>query len=334
MTRAGVAPTAAGISAALTAWVAHRPVTDAAAAAAGIAVLDWADAGRTAVGWRVVVRRGDAGAAVDPVAGRGRRRRCTAPAPPRRTAPTTSSSTSGSRGRWRCGRTRTCRARHRRARRARAHARADRGGRPADQPTCTWSSRRTGRSPAPAPGSPPGSRGRPPRPASRCPGRTSPTCPGSEPPPRLARPGAGPGTGGIRRCSRTPSARARASRAPGAPSPGCTKPNRPALAVIQVHCGEPATLMPPHRSTASAHPWLDVPGTAASAGLRVERRRPGGVGPVGVGDAQRRPERRLEAALIARRTPRRRSAARGRPRPAGTAPRPGSGRCRSRPRPG
>ena len=59
MTRAGVAPTPAGISAALTAWVASRPVSDAAAAGTGIAVLDWADAGRTAVGWRVVVRRGD-----------------------------------------------------------------------------------------------------------------------------------------------------------------------------------------------------------------------------------------------------------------------------------
>jgi hypothetical protein len=59
MTRAGVAPTAAGISAALTAWVASRPVSDAAAARGGIAVLDWADAGRTAVGWRVVVARGE-----------------------------------------------------------------------------------------------------------------------------------------------------------------------------------------------------------------------------------------------------------------------------------
>jgi hypothetical protein len=59
MTRAGVAPTTAGISAALTSWVAHRPVPDAAAAAAGIAVLDWSDARRTVVGWRVVVRRGD-----------------------------------------------------------------------------------------------------------------------------------------------------------------------------------------------------------------------------------------------------------------------------------
>jgi hypothetical protein len=59
MTRAGVPPTAAGISAALTSWVAHRPVADAAAAAAGIAVLDWTDARRTAVGWRVVVLRGD-----------------------------------------------------------------------------------------------------------------------------------------------------------------------------------------------------------------------------------------------------------------------------------
>lgn len=59
MTRAGVAPTTAGISAALTSWVAHRPVPDATAATCGIAVLDWADTTRTAVGWRVVVRRGD-----------------------------------------------------------------------------------------------------------------------------------------------------------------------------------------------------------------------------------------------------------------------------------
>jgi hypothetical protein len=59
MTRAGVSPTAAGISAALASWVAHRPVTDAAAAAAGVAVLDWCDHRRAAVGWRVVVRRDD-----------------------------------------------------------------------------------------------------------------------------------------------------------------------------------------------------------------------------------------------------------------------------------
>jgi hypothetical protein len=59
MTRAGVPPTAAGIAQALTSWVAHRPVTDAAAAATGIAALDWADPQHTSVGWRVVVRRGD-----------------------------------------------------------------------------------------------------------------------------------------------------------------------------------------------------------------------------------------------------------------------------------
>jgi hypothetical protein len=59
MTRAGVSPTRAGISAALSSWVAHRPVTDAAAAASGIAVLDWRDRSETAVGWRVVVRRGE-----------------------------------------------------------------------------------------------------------------------------------------------------------------------------------------------------------------------------------------------------------------------------------
>jgi hypothetical protein len=59
MTRAGVAPTSAGIAAALSAWVAHRPVTDAAAAAVGVAVVDWSDRSETAVGWRVVVRRGE-----------------------------------------------------------------------------------------------------------------------------------------------------------------------------------------------------------------------------------------------------------------------------------
>jgi hypothetical protein len=59
MTRAGVVPTAAGIAAALTSWVAHRPVADAAAATGGIAVLDWADPHCTSVGWRVVVRRGE-----------------------------------------------------------------------------------------------------------------------------------------------------------------------------------------------------------------------------------------------------------------------------------
>jgi hypothetical protein len=59
MTRAGVSPTTEGISAALASWVAHRPVPDAAAATAGIAVLDWADTRRTSVGWRVVVRRGE-----------------------------------------------------------------------------------------------------------------------------------------------------------------------------------------------------------------------------------------------------------------------------------
>jgi hypothetical protein len=59
MTAAGVRPTPAGISDALSSWVAHRPVPDAAALSSGIAVLGWADARRRAVGWRVVVRRGD-----------------------------------------------------------------------------------------------------------------------------------------------------------------------------------------------------------------------------------------------------------------------------------
>ncbi|MBM7807472.1 hypothetical protein JOD57_003309 [Geodermatophilus bullaregiensis] len=66
MTHAGVAPTAAGVAAALTDWVGARPVSDAAAAASGLAVLDWTDATRTAVGWQVVVRRGERAVAWTP----------------------------------------------------------------------------------------------------------------------------------------------------------------------------------------------------------------------------------------------------------------------------
>lgn len=58
MTAASVPATADGIRAALSAWIAHRPVTDEAAAAAGVAVLGWADAARTRLGWQVVVVRG------------------------------------------------------------------------------------------------------------------------------------------------------------------------------------------------------------------------------------------------------------------------------------
>jgi hypothetical protein len=59
MSRSGVAPTEEGMAAALATWLAHRPVTDAAAATSGVAVLDWCDSSRTTVGWRVVVRRVD-----------------------------------------------------------------------------------------------------------------------------------------------------------------------------------------------------------------------------------------------------------------------------------
>jgi len=59
MTASGVRPTSTGISTALASWIAHRPVTDRAAATGGIAVVDWADSRRRAVGWRVVVRRGE-----------------------------------------------------------------------------------------------------------------------------------------------------------------------------------------------------------------------------------------------------------------------------------
>ncbi len=66
MTRAGVAPTYDGICAALSSWVAHRPVTDAAAAASGVAVLDWTGPAQTAVGWHVVVVRDETAVAWTP----------------------------------------------------------------------------------------------------------------------------------------------------------------------------------------------------------------------------------------------------------------------------
>jgi hypothetical protein len=59
MTAAGVHAVPEAIAAALATWIAHRPVSDATAATAGIAVLDWAGGRTDAVGWRVVARRGE-----------------------------------------------------------------------------------------------------------------------------------------------------------------------------------------------------------------------------------------------------------------------------------
>jgi hypothetical protein len=57
MTRARVSATPGGVSAALTSWLARRPVPDCTAAAEGIAVLEWTDTRQTTLGWRVVVVR-------------------------------------------------------------------------------------------------------------------------------------------------------------------------------------------------------------------------------------------------------------------------------------
>lgn len=57
MTDGGVPGTPEGLAAALAAWVAHRPATEAAAQRCGVAVLDWVDDRRTAVGWTVAVPR-------------------------------------------------------------------------------------------------------------------------------------------------------------------------------------------------------------------------------------------------------------------------------------
>lgn len=59
MSRARVTATPEGVTAALDAWLARRPVPDGLAAAVGIAVLDWTDTRHVALGWRVVVTRGD-----------------------------------------------------------------------------------------------------------------------------------------------------------------------------------------------------------------------------------------------------------------------------------
>jgi hypothetical protein len=59
MTDARIGSTPEELAAALRAWVRDRPVPDAVAAEAGVAVLDWTDRTETAVGWRVVVRRED-----------------------------------------------------------------------------------------------------------------------------------------------------------------------------------------------------------------------------------------------------------------------------------
>ncbi|MGY1631012.1 hypothetical protein ACI784_04775 [Geodermatophilus sp. SYSU D01186] len=73
MTDARVAPGPDSLAAALAAWVESRPVPDTAAAEAGIAVLDWTDRRQTAIGWRVVVRRGRTALPWTPSAGLGPR---------------------------------------------------------------------------------------------------------------------------------------------------------------------------------------------------------------------------------------------------------------------
>ena len=56
---------------------------------------------------------------------------------------------------------------------------------------------------------------------------------------------------------------------PGCAHFGCTHPKSPARARIHSCAGVPNVSTPPQKSTASAQPWLLVPGTAASPGLRA-----------------------------------------------------------------
>jgi hypothetical protein len=106
MTDARVGSAPEELAAALAVWVDDRPVPDAVAAEAGVAVLDWTDRTETAVGWS---------SAVAPVRCRGRRRPVWTGAPSSACAqrqgsgPPTSGAPCGWRVRWRCGRTRRCR---------------------------------------------------------------------------------------------------------------------------------------------------------------------------------------------------------------------------------
>jgi hypothetical protein len=59
MTRSRVPATPEGVTAAVVAWLARRPVPDEVAVRAGIALLDWADPRETVLGWRVAVTRGE-----------------------------------------------------------------------------------------------------------------------------------------------------------------------------------------------------------------------------------------------------------------------------------
>ncbi|MGK5115350.1 MULTISPECIES: hypothetical protein [unclassified Geodermatophilus] len=72
LTDARVPATPEAVALALAGWVEARPVPDAAAADAGVAVLDWTDGSESAVGWRVVVRRGPLALPWTPSAGLGR----------------------------------------------------------------------------------------------------------------------------------------------------------------------------------------------------------------------------------------------------------------------
>ena len=58
MTRSRVAATPEGVTTALVAWLARRPVPDEVAARGGVALLDWSDPRQTVLGWRVAVTRG------------------------------------------------------------------------------------------------------------------------------------------------------------------------------------------------------------------------------------------------------------------------------------
>lgn len=60
MERARIDNSDAALAQAITHWVLNRAATDLAAETSGLAILDWTDATRTTVCWRVAISRGDA----------------------------------------------------------------------------------------------------------------------------------------------------------------------------------------------------------------------------------------------------------------------------------
>ena len=108
--------------------------------------------------------------------------------------------------------------------------------------------------------------------------------------PQVPRRGAGVRSGGSAGVLEVP--RLRLACRPGGPTTGGTSCRAARCAASHWCCAVPKDWMPPQRSVAVPQPWLLVPGVAARFGFAAFEPDLLVVGPVGVGDADRRPEAR------------------------------------------